>query len=98
MEKHTTRQDKQALPCFQHAVFWRKVETHCGIYGEKKNIHMCCWVDVKLKNLDSNAVERSLLLRSPMGQKNLAILTGDRINEGFFYKKMYGCFVHADHS
>ena len=33
------------------------------------------------------------LIRSPMGQKNLAVLTGDRINEGFFfYKKMYGRF------
>ena len=25
-----------------------------------------------------------------MGQKNLAVLTGDRINEEFFDKKMYG--------
>ena len=25
------------------------------------------------------------LIRFPMGQKNLAVLTGDRINEGFFY-------------
>ena len=26
-----------------------------------------------------------------MSQKNLAVLTGDRINEGFFFnKKMYG--------
>ena len=25
-----------------------------------------------------------------MRQKNLAVLTGDRINEGFFYNKMYG--------
>ena len=48
---------------------------------------MSCWVDIKLKNLDSNAVERSLLLRSPMGQKNLAILTGDRINEDFFLQE-----------
>ena len=28
-----------------------------------------------------------------MGQKKLAVLTGDRINEGFFYKKMYGRFA-----
>ena len=29
-----------------------------------------------------------------MGQKNLAVLAGDRINEGFFfYKKMYGRFA-----
>ena len=74
------------------------METRCGIYGEKKNIHMSCLVDVKLKNLDSNAVECSLLLWSPMGQNNLAILTGDHINKGFFYKKMYGRFAHADHS
>ena len=26
------------------------------------------------------------LIRSPMGKKKLATLTGDRINEGFFYK------------
>ena len=25
------------------------------------------------------------LIRSPMGQKNLAVLTGDRINGGFFF-------------
>ena len=30
------------------------------------------------------------LIRSPRGQKNLAVLMGDRINERFFfYKKMY---------
>ena len=28
-----------------------------------------------------------------MGQKNLAVLTGGRVNEGFFYKKMYGRFA-----
>ena len=28
-----------------------------------------------------------------MGQKHLGALTGDRINEGFFYKKMYGRFA-----
>ena len=33
------------------------------------------------------------LIRSPIGQKKLAVLTGDRINEGFFYKKMYGRFA-----
>ena len=31
--------------------------------------------------------------RSPMGQKKLAMLMGDRINEGFFYRKMYGRFA-----
>ena len=30
------------------------------------------------------------LLRSPMGHKNLAILTGGHINKIFFYDKMYG--------
>ena len=29
------------------------------------------------------------LIRSPMGQKNLAVLTGDRIDKGFFDKKVY---------
>ena len=33
------------------------------------------------------------LIRSPMRQKNLAVLMGDRINEGFFYNKMYGRFA-----
>ena len=28
-----------------------------------------------------------------MGQNKLAVLTGDHINEGFFYKKMYGRFA-----
>ena len=28
--------------------------------------------------------------RATNGPKKLAVLTGDRINEGFFYKKMYG--------
>ena len=28
-------------------------------------------------------------MRTPMGPKKLAVLTGDRINEGLFYKKMY---------
>ena len=29
-----------------------------------------------------------------MSQKNLAVLTGERINEGFFFhKKMYGRFA-----
>ena len=27
------------------------------------------------------------------GPTNLAVLAGDRINEGFFYKKMYGRFA-----
>ena len=63
---------------------WRHT---AGSMEIKKNIDMSCWVEVKLKNLDSNAVERSLLLRSPMGQKNLAILTGDRINEDFFFTR-----------
>ena len=35
------------------------------------------------------------LIRSPMGPKKLPILTGGRINEGFFYKKMYGGFCQA---
>lgn len=30
-----------------------------------------------------------------MGQKNLAILTGDRINEGFFYKEIYEPFCQV---
>ena len=30
-----------------------------------------------------------------MGQKNLAVLTGDCFNEGSFYKKMYGCFASS---
>ena len=33
------------------------------------------------------------LVWSPMGQKNLAVLTGDHINESFFYKKMCGHFA-----
>ena len=33
------------------------------------------------------------LIWSPMGQENLVILMGDRINEDFFYKKMYGRFA-----
>ena len=34
------------------------------------------------------------LIRSPRGQKKLAVLSGDHINEGFFfYKKMYGRFA-----
>ena len=34
------------------------------------------------------------LIRSPMGQNNLAVLRGDRINEGFFFfKKMHGRFA-----
>ena len=28
-----------------------------------------------------------------MAQKNLAVLTGGRIKEGFFYKKVYGRFA-----
>ena len=28
-----------------------------------------------------------------MGQEHLAVLTGDRINEFFFYKKMYDRFA-----
>ena len=41
--------------------------------------------------MPANTVE-TCLTWSPMGQKNLAVLTGDRINKGFFYKKMYGPF------
>ena len=33
------------------------------------------------------------LIQPPMGQKHLAVLTGDRISEVFFYKKMYGRFA-----
>ena len=33
------------------------------------------------------------LMRSPMGQKKLAVLKDDHVNEGFFYKKMYGRFA-----
>ena len=39
------------------------------------------------------------LIRSPMGQMKLAVLTGERINEGFFlYKKMYSRFVRRPKS
>ena len=42
------------------------------------------------REYSGNALKRS----PPMGQKNLAVLTGDRINEGFFfYQKMYVCFA-----
>ena len=33
------------------------------------------------------------LMRSPMGQKKLTVLKDDHVNEGFFYKKMYGRFA-----
>ena len=31
------------------------------------------------------AARETTLIRSPMSQKNLVVLTGDRINEGFFF-------------
>ena len=33
----------------------------------------------------------ALLIRSPMGKKKLATLTGDRINEGFFLQEWPFC-------
>ena len=35
------------------------------------------------------------LIWSPMVQKNLAVLMGGQINEGFFYKKMNGSICQA---
>lgn len=45
-------------------------------------------------DMPANTVEPRLTW-SPMGQKNLAVLTGDRINKGFFYKEMYGPFCQV---
>ena len=39
------------------------------------------------REYSGNALKRS----PPMGQKNLAVLTGDRINEGFFFLRENVC-------
>ena len=49
----------------------------------------------KTTMLESTIYSGTPLIRSSMGQKNLAVSTGDRINKGFFYKKMYGHFAEG---
>ena len=35
----------------------------------------------------------TLLIQSPMDRKKLAVFKGDRINEGFYMKEIYGLFA-----